>query len=543
MQVAQYGRIDLPASSGCETARITTPSGRVEEAMTFDYLPTRLVYDAHGYEHDEVTGEVCRRFRYTPEEPGVYRYEAGSERGEFECTPSEHPGYVQVSKKDPRYFATGDGHCFVPVGLNTCILRYDALPAGKAHFATGEGKGCLGLISYRRWLKRLSENGCNYIRLWLSSSYLQARTELMGVHDLAVFNRLDAIMELAREYGLRVKMCLDHFRTLRDADSIFYRRIVDPDTGRQLLDLDEWISSEKWNERYFEDLRPYVARYQNDPVVFAWEAWNEINCLGSHPEETDAFALRMMSQVKAWSPKNMICNSLGSYDVEAFIDRMRAYRDTPLYDFATVHRYLDQGAPMDICHTDPAELSADGIERLRCDKKPVVMNETGAVNDCHTGPFRFYCCDHDGLIFHDVTYTPFFAGSAASGHTWHWEYYVDPQNLWRHFRPFAEMLQGVEADEEHFTPVTRHTDRLWVFALEGQTHTLIYVRNRADRWDHVLRDGEEAPPVEGAKLPFDGNRVETWWLMNEQHAPAILEAGQITLPAFTHGCVVKISHC
>ena len=61
--VSRYGRIDLPASKGCEQARIVTPSGQVETALTFDYLPTRLVYDAHGYERDEVTGEVCRRFR------------------------------------------------------------------------------------------------------------------------------------------------------------------------------------------------------------------------------------------------------------------------------------------------------------------------------------------------------------------------------------------------------------------------------------------------------------------------------------------------
>ena len=65
--VPRYGRIELPASSGCAEARLVTPSGRVETALTFDYLPTRLVYDAHGYESDEVCGPVSRRFRYTPE--------------------------------------------------------------------------------------------------------------------------------------------------------------------------------------------------------------------------------------------------------------------------------------------------------------------------------------------------------------------------------------------------------------------------------------------------------------------------------------------
>lgn len=538
--VSRYGRIDLPASKGCDQAHIVTPSGQVETALTFDYLPTRLVYDAHGYERDEVTGEVCRRFRYTPTETGVHRYEAGAEQGEFECLPSDHPGYVQVSARDRRYFATSDGRCFVPIGLNTCILRYDALPAGREHFATGDGKACTGMISYRRWLKNLRENGGNYIRLWLSTPYFQARTELPGVHDLAVFNRLDAVMELARAYGIRVKLCLDHFRSFRDVGPIFTKRLIDPDTGKPLTDMEEWLTSEKWNARYLEDIRPYVARYQNDPAVFAWEAWNEMNCLDARPEHIDAFAVRTMRAVRAWSPRNMVANSLGSYDEQGFIERMRAYRDTPEYDFATVHRYLDQGAGMEICRTDPVALAADGIERLRCEDKPVVLNETGAVNDRHTGPFRFYCCDHDGLIFHDVTYTPFFAGAAACGHIWHWEYYVDPQNLWRHFRPFAEMLEGIEVDREHFAPVARHTDRLYVFALEGDRHMLIYVRNRADRWDHALRDGVETAPIKGATLPFSGRAVETWWLMNERRAPARLTPDGIELPAFTHGCVLRV---
>lgn len=543
--IRKYGRIQLRAGAGCRTAAVTAPSGKREEAMVFLYQPGRLVYDEHGYEHDEPEGWAYPCFRYTPDETGEYTYEAGSEKGSFLVAESGEHGYVRVSADDPRYFAFTDGCSYVPIGPNLCILRYDALPAGQEHFAAGPRTECAGMISYRRWMKALHAAGANYIRLWLSTPYFEARTEVPGRHNTVVFNRLDAVMELAREYGMRVKLCLEHFRSFRDIGPVFTKKLRDPDTGEPLTDMTAWLNDPVWNARWLEDIRPYVARYQNDPVVFAWEAWNEMNCLDSDPGNVDAFGERMMRRVKAWSPKNMAGNSLGSYDDRAFLDRMQRYRDTDVYEYATVHRYLDQGAPMEICRSEPCLLASDGIRRmLRHDgrDKPVVMNETGAVNDRHTGPFRFYPCDHDGLLFHDLVYTPFFAGAAAPGHIWHWEHYLEPKNLWRCYSPLAEMLNGIDVCREHFTPETRHTDTAYIFVLRGEKHTLAYVRNRADSWKAVLRDGLDPAAAEGVKVPVTGRKATVRWLMNEERGSVLTGADGISLPPFTHGCILCVEN-
>ena len=44
---------------------------------------------------------------------------------------------------------------------------------------------------------------------------------------------------------------------------------------------------------------------------------------------------------------------------------------------------------------------------------------------------------HTGIILHDVLFAPFFAGAAGPGHCWHWNVYVDRNNLWHHFARFA----------------------------------------------------------------------------------------------------------
>ena len=130
-----------------------------------------------------------------------------------------------------------------------------------------------------------------------------------------------------------------------------------------------------------------------------------------------------------------------------------------------VHRYLDQGAPLEICREDPVAFSQDAVQRCSTGKKPLILTETGAVNDRHVGPFRFYSADHGGRIFDDVTYPAFFCGAAGSGHIWHWDCYVDAQNLWPHFRPLHDALEGVQVDAENFQPDSIPDERAWILEM------------------------------------------------------------------------------
>ncbi len=546
--IPRYGRVQFTVPDGCTSVCITRPDGMKDTALTFRYQPTRFIYDDHGYESQELTGEVITCFRYTPVIEGVHRFSAqGGDKtmgGLFECIPSDHPGFVGISARNKRYFATDDGKTFVPVGPNLCILRPEHPPRSKEHFVMGDGTAWMGLTSFKRWIKRLAENNVNYVRLWLSTPYFEARTNLMGQHDLAIFNRLDAVMELLREHGMRAKMCIEHFRYLTTTPKgIFDKCIIDPDTGKPLLSVTEWATQEKWNNRWIEDIKPYIARFQNDPTVFSWELWNEINCLDTTPENIIDFNRRMIDRISALSPRNMVVNSLGSYDREEFLPTfMIPFRDTPNMPYMQIHRYLDQGSPLSICADNPIELVADGFKRIKCTDKPCVLNETAAVNDCHTGPFRFYPCDNDGLIFTDLTYAPFFCGAAGSGHMWHWEYYLEPKNLWKMFKPFTQMLEGIEVADENFVPGRADTDSARVLTLNGEKHALYYVRSRASSWQAVLRDDLEIEPVRGLRLPVpEGSSVRLIWLMNEQRETVLTpENGMVTLPDFLRGCIVRI---
>ncbi len=542
-----YGRIRFTIPLQADRAEFLLPGGGSQAAIPYLHHDADFTYDLHGYETVTLKGKGEKQVAFTACAPGrhvlrAYAGDALAAEIPFDAENTGLPGFVGVSERDRRYFALSGGESYVPIGLNLVGCDYDRLPAGEEHFTASAETATTGLIQWRRWFRRMKESGVNYCRIWLSNRYTQARTELMGVHDPVAFARFEALMEIARASGVRVKLCLEHWRCFHTEGHFAYRRYVDPDTGVQLMSEENWLSSPVWNARWLKDIEPYIARYQNDPVVFAWELWNEINCIHASRDAIAGFTQRMLGEVKAMSPLNMAVNSLGSFDDDGFQVWMDRFRDMPEIEFQQIHRYLDQGAPMEICRTDPVAFTIESIGRSRRPDKPVIFTETGAVNDRHVGPFRFYACDDDGLIFHDTTYPALFAGTAGSGHIWHWNQYVEPKNLWRHFRPLADVVEGIQMDEEEFVPEVAGTTRAWILMLRGKRHTLALVRSKEDRWDHVLRDAKTPMPIESFAVPIDAASADVFWLMDEQPGDVTVLPGSIRLPAFVHGCVLRITN-
>jgi hypothetical protein len=557
--IGRYGRwsSSFALDEAIEQVRFVTPMGQVELRPVFTHQPARFHYDEHGYEQLVPDGEPVSMVRYTPKEVGVYHYEAlhGQQvrrQDTFESMPSEHPGYVMVSPKDPRYFCFTNGQPYCAAGVNLCGPATYPLPQGMAHFEVGQQSATLGLHEYRRWFRLLSENGGNFTRIWLSNAYFQAETEQAGQVNPLLFNRLDGLIELARQYGIRLKLCFDHFRAFPTEQShtmpVFVRKLQDPRSGRQAETIDGWLSDPLWQERWFEKVQAYLARYGGDPVVMAWELWNEMDCVVTQRWElVREWTRSMLRRIKQQAPDQLVVNSLGSFDDEQKLGVYGELRQMDEMDFQQVHRYLDQGAPWDICRHDPVAFSIDAIQRMQRPDRPVILAETGAVNDRHTGVFRYCRMDRSGLIFHDTTFPAFFAGAAGSGHIWFWDSYVDQKNLWGQLKPFADLLEGVALDSEGFQPVDLSNEQAWCLGLTGQHTLLLWLRNKADTWQTVLRD-ELAPAPVDCRIPIAPRFAQAahWqafngWGEEEKTLQVDFSDGALSVRQMTHGVMVRIT--
>lgn len=576
-QILLYNRWEMffPTTPVISEVKLVSPDGRKQTRPVFRHHPSHLEYDRHGYETVVAEGEVALAVRFVPDQIGAWKWSAVGEsgthaEGTFQCIPSDNPGYVEVSPEDSRYFRFSTGRSFAPIGLNLCWPQFYSLPTGD-EFQTANQQGTLGCNDYGRWFSKLRAAGGNYARIWVGHSYFNPESEANGVNmltsagvgcpcsnpenkkngelDPEKFVRLDTVVELAREHGIYLKLCLEFFRYVKSRPGVeaMCKTTWSSSAGKQPENMDEWFEEESWQEQWFKKANALTARYGDDPVVMAWELWNEINCCDTSQWDVQLeWTRRTLRKLKKQCPKNLVTNSLGSFDSEEAASRYNDFKMDEM-NFQQVHRYLDQGARMPSCQTDPVEFSIDAIKKSRRSDRPVILAETGAVNNNHTGPFRYYRWDDDGLIFHDVVYPAFFAGAAGCGHIWHWEEYVDQKNFWNGYKTFGDILEGVQLDREHFEPRDFSTTQAWALILQGKFSVLGWVRNRADTWHHVLRDGRTTEPIEQFTLDTSSWKLPSKASLElfrpwEGDASGTIrqEGGKIILPPFKHGLLFRI---
>ncbi|MGB2820438.1 MAG: hypothetical protein WBF17_05620 [Phycisphaerae bacterium] len=442
----------------------------------------------------------------------------------------ERQMFVRVSTRDSRYFELSDGRPYVPIGLNV-IQPADG-----------------GMEDMKRWLGKLAANRGNYCRIWLSSPFFDVEHARSGEYDADRAKRIDELLALARKHGIRLKLCLEHFRRLTGGSRPWITKpLHHVSQGGPAKDIAEFLDSPRCREQFKRKLAWYVGRYGSDPTVFGWELWNEMNCV--HAGDWMKWTEIMLEELHRLFPKNLAMQSLGSFDHERKRTFYRSICVMKGNDVAQVHRYLDLGASLKVCHGPADVLAADAVRELRAFDcgRPILLAESGAVEKSHSGPFKLYQKDTDGIILHDVLFAPFFAGAAGPGHIWHWGVYVDRMNLWHHFDRFAEAIDGLDPPAEGFEPIELAHDRLRILALKGKRTFLAWCRDSENTWTAELGEGKAPQRVRGAAIDLSkhadwlaGGAARAYDPWANRWSKAQVEGGRIVLPEFSRSIVVRI---
>ena len=258
----------------------------------------------------------------------------------------------------------------------------------------------------------------------------------------------------------------------------------------------KWLSHEDYIEAWMYKIGELAKRYSGDTTVAMIELWNEMNAVGGEADLIMEWNKRILPRVKALFPHQLVTNSLGSLDSE---ENAKFYKDFCWddTDALQIHRYLDQGAPYKICGDNLIPSIKEAFSFMRTKERPMLLAETGAVNNCHSSEFKYYSADDRGIIFVDCVYTPLFVKSAGCGNIWHWDRrYVESKNLYKYFKPLRKLVDGVDFTSEAFEHLDLSTDKAHILLLRGRKTTLGFVRNKSDNWMKTLRDMREPEPID-----------------------------------------------
>ncbi len=377
-----------------------------------------------GREHLAPLGVPCWKARLTPTEVGVYHYHlrlvAGKDSiesapGSFTCTANGGGhGFIRVSTVNPHYFQWQDGRPF---------------------FAVGEDMLCpssAGTYAMDHWLTRLAHAGGNLIRTWwcyggtdLEDTWSTKSRRSAGRYDLESAWRADQILDLAQCLGVEVMPTIEAQQYLRKGvwwERFSYNRA----NGGPLAEPADFFTSAAAARLFRARLRYIVARWSYSPAIFSWMFWNEVDsCNNYDPATVSAWHRSMARYLRSIDPNHhLIDSNFGNLDGRKEVD------DLPEMSFVATNLYTQ---------FDEASASLWAARFMSGRRaKPYLLAEFGLG---HYG--RWAQNDPTGIALHNGLWGCAFGGAAGGAMAWEWDDWVDQQNLYHLYTPFADFMRGV----------------------------------------------------------------------------------------------------
>ena len=440
---------------------------------------------------------------------------------------------ITVSKTHPRYFEK-NGAAWIPISTNYLPIQ--------------------NIEEAEKYFKHFAENGGNAMRIWISTEFLEIEDQRKGKYNPEKLARIEQLLQLAEKYHIYLKFTLHHLRTISNNISPEASWCNSRSLATKFKNVSEYVSTKKGKKSYLKRLKALAQKCQNHPYVYGWELWNEMD--SAVPEaEWLPFTKEMLSKVKKLCPEQLVTQTLGSMHASYMDDYYKKLAVIPDNEFLSIHRYLDEG---DKWHQYPivkgavSALATDavamGLTFTKNDPKPVIINEIGAVNPNHAGPSSLYPKDAEGVLLHDFIFAPFFGGSAGSGNTWHWDHYIEPNQLWYHFGRFKNAIEGIDPVKEAMQPFYFKRNTVACYGLKGKTKTILWCRDLANNWKTELREGRPAQMKRDFEIPLNLINIkythysvyDPWTDKWERHMP--MYDGKALIPAFKRSIVVVLEN-
>ncbi|RPH61724.1 MAG: DUF5060 domain-containing protein [Chloroflexi bacterium] len=427
--------------------RFTSPAGKAVVVPAFwyqDFDPQTLA----------PSGVPGWRARFTPDAPGDWTAQAELAHPALKsdplvvqvaANPAAH-GFMRINPQDPRYFALDDGSFFLPVGLNIAWSNGDVLK------------------DYTAWLDHFSQNGGNFIRVWMASWSFGIEWQDTGLGDYSARLKqawlLDQVFTLAEDRGIYVMLCLvNHGAFSETTNAEWASNPYNAALGGPLKQPGDFVNDPTARDLFKRRLRYIAARWAAYPSLGVWEWWNEINWTPISDEALKPWITEMTAEMQKYDPYHHLLSTSYSEGANNSIWAM------PELSFAQQHDYSGK---------DPVSLlPANRVTiQKKAGEKPAVLGEQGNANDDASQPYN-----NGGTHLHNGLWAAPFSGYASTAMYWWWDNYIDPADLWYQFKGISAFLKDENLAKMVPSQTATTPPGAQVMILSSPERALVWVRD------------------------------------------------------------------
>src|SRR4030095_15384908 len=101
------------------------------------------------------------------------------------------------------------------------------------------------------------------MRIWISSPFLEIEDEKAGQYSQVKFNRIDKLLQFAKQYNIRIKFTLQHIRTISSGsvkNTWANSTILHVDKGGPFKNIIEYINTEEGKRYYMKRVQALADR-------------------------------------------------------------------------------------------------------------------------------------------------------------------------------------------------------------------------------------------------------------------------------------------
>ena len=413
---------------------ITKPGGGQDVVDGF-YMQNFTI-GANGFAN--ATGTSSFKIRYSPVLPGTYSYVVAATTAlgtgslpaqTFECVSSALPGFIRKSATN--YLKFDNGKQYIPIGENM---------GWQLNSVTS---------NYSNWLSSLADNGGNFIRVWMSSwaFALEWKNGSNGYEGLKKYKQsnafyLDWLLDYCKQKSVYVMLALNnHGQVSTNVNPEWNNNPYNLVNGGPAANTWDFFTSPVAKNLHKNRLRYIVARYGYSQQIQSWELFNELhwtNDFENKKNDLTAWDDEMSTYLKEKDVnKHLVTTSYGGTET---ITNTWSLSNI---DFTQTHFYVN--SPNIESVLAPANQTF-----LSQYAKPTLNGEFGLGPSGAT----LSADDPNGVHIHNAIWGSMFSGGLGSGMTWWWDDYVEPRNLYYHYKPLAGMVSLVNFVDDNYKKVS-----------------------------------------------------------------------------------------